>query len=299
MMPLPFPLPALLAASLTPLDAQGRPDGARLAAHVRTLLDGGCDGIVLFGTTGEGPALSARARMEALERLLESGLPAGRVMVGTAALALEDTVLATRHAVDAGCPVLVMPLFFFRTADDEGLFRAYATLIEKVGDPRLRLFLYNIPEMTGIGLSVALIERLIGAFPEVLAGIKDSSADWPFSEALLSSITDRPVFLGAEPHLPQAVRNGGAGAISGMANVVPGLVRRLLAGDEEARPTIERLIALVERHNFVAALKAVIAFERNDPAWRAVLPPVLPLAEDAAAALQADLTTAMRRATGF
>jgi 4-hydroxy-tetrahydrodipicolinate synthase len=283
--------PSLLAAALTPVDPEGAPDAARLHAHAARLLADGCDGVVLFGTTGEGPAFREADRRRSLERLLADGLPPERVMVATAALPFPEVVAATRAALALGCAaVLVMPLFFLREADDDDLFRFYAAMIEAVGHDRPWLYLYNIPSVAGLSLGEALIRRLIERFPGVIAGIKDSSIDWPTSRRLIEAFPEIPVLVGAEHHLPDAVAHGGAGTICGMANIVPGLVRRLLEGERGlALQAIEALIDRLERPSFVAALKAVIAVRAGDDAWTRACPPLRALSEEEAAALVRDV----------
>src|SRR5512143_2804360 len=165
-------------ATLTPLDANGDVDRARLRDHAQMLLARGVDGIAPFGTTGEGPSFSTAERRAGLDALIESGIDARRIAPATGCAALVDAVELTRHAVQTGCiGALVLPPFFFKDIDDEGVFASYAKLIERVGDARLRIYLYHIPQVSGVPIGYGAIERLLGAFPGVIAGVKDSAGD--------------------------------------------------------------------------------------------------------------------------
>src|SRR6478736_1061246 len=144
----------LWTAVLTPFNADYSCDVLRLAAHCRALLAQGCDGVALFGTTGEGPAIDARDRRRTLDALLESGLPPERFMVSASTATLSESVELARHAASScGCPVLVMPPFLFRDGiGDEGVFRYYATLLDRVALASFRVILYHIPGVSGIPL---------------------------------------------------------------------------------------------------------------------------------------------------
>jgi 4-hydroxy-tetrahydrodipicolinate synthase len=181
----------------------------------------------------------------------------------------------------------VVPPFFFKEVTDEAVFAFYARLIDAVGDPRLRLYLYHIPQISGVGIAPAVAGRLAEAFPGVLAGIKDSAGEWDNTAALLARVPRLDVLVGHEPHLPQLMRAGGAGTICGIANVFPGMVRALLAprpgSDDEAR--IRRFIEVLFRYPFLPAFKAIKAAQANDGAWRAVRTPWMPLSDETRATL--------------
>jgi 4-hydroxy-tetrahydrodipicolinate synthase len=290
----------VLAASLTPLTAKLAIDHAALLRHCRWLLRHGCHGIALFGTTGEGPSFSAGERQEALERLIAGGIPSAALMVGTGCSALTDTVALTRHAVALGCPgVLCLPPFFFKRPSEEGLFGYFAELVQRVGDARLRLYLYHIPQLSAVGLGVPLIARLRKAYPTAIAGIKDSSGDWENTRSLLDGLPGFAVFTGWDPHLRDLLRRGGAGAISGMPNINPAGLRRLYESwaapeGEALHDLASRLIAIVDATPPTAGLRAVLARYSGDPSWLARRPPLAPLAASEEAALLAAVA-----ATGF
>src|SRR5829696_9287601 len=164
----------VLAAVLTPMDGDLYPDHAAFAAHSQRLLAAGCHGLSVFGTTGEANSLSVDERLAALEALVESGVPPETLLPGTGSCAFTDTVRLSRAALEAGTAgALVLPPFYYKGVGDDGLFRFFAEVVERVGDDRLRLYLYHIPQMTGVDLGLSLISRLIDTYPGVVVGTKD------------------------------------------------------------------------------------------------------------------------------
>lgn len=281
----------LWCATLTPLTASLEPDGDRLALHCAALLRAGCDGVAVFGTTGEGFAFSVAERRHALDRLAVAGLPGEKVIAGTGATALSDAVELTRYATSLGLAgTLVVPPFFLKDVPDDGVFAFFSALVERVADERLRLFLYNIPQLTAVAVAPAVARRLADRYPGIVAGIKDSSGDWGSTSAYLEHCPELALFVGHEPHLRRVLAAGGAGTICGIANVAPLLMRRFLdaADDRAAAPLlarIERLVEAVLAQPFIPAMKASMAAQSGEPAWTRVRPPLLPLADPDAAAI--------------
>lgn len=272
----------LWCATLTPITAGGAIDHKRFAAHVHHLFAQGVEGIAPFGTTGEGQSFAMSERRGGLEGLLAAGVPPARIVAGTGCASLTETIELTRHAVGVGCTAcLVLPPFFWKEPSEEGLFAWYARLIEGVSDPRLRIMLYHLPQVSAVPLSVDLVARLAKAFPGIVAGIKDSEGKWEHTQALLTRVPQLTVVIGHEPDLPKLVRAGGAGTICGVANVYPGLVRALLSptvtATDEAR--IARFIEILFAVPFLAGFKSIVADRLGDDAWRNVRPPLAPLTD--------------------
>lgn len=282
-------------ATLTPQDERGAIDTLRLAAHVKRLFAAGIDGIALFGTTGEGQSFALRERRDGLEALIAAGVDPRRVLAGTGCAALPETIELTRHAVACGCAgALVLPPFFFKGVSDDGVYASYSRIVEGVGDDRLRLYLYHIPQVTGVPVSIDVIGRLAAAFPSTVAGIKDSSCDLDHEQALLRRFPNLDIFVGFEPHLLAAVAAGGAGTICGIANLYPRALRRLFdATDEAARRAeldrIGRLVALLDGYPLMPAFKAIQASIAADDGWLAVREPLVALDEGARRSLLAGL----------
>ncbi len=288
----------VLAPVLTPFTRALQPDLERFQRHCRWILSQGA-GLVPFGTTSEANSLAAGERMAALEHLVAAGLDPARMVPGTGCCALTDTVTLTAHAVRLGCAgVLMLPPFYYKAVSDEGLYRHFAAVIEGVGDERLRLYLYHIPPIAQVGISVALIERLVRDFPGVVVGIKDSSGDWKNTRAVLEAVrgSDFRVFPGSEAFQLRALRAGGAGCITATANVNPGAI--VAAFDAWRSPQAEALQAGIDAvravfqdYPLIPGLKSVLAEALGEPAWRTVRPPLVDLAPEQAEALGARLRT--------
>ncbi len=276
------------AALVTPFAADGAIDPARAGDHAARLLSEGCDSVTLFGTTGEGASLGLRERAALHDGLLAAGVAPERIVCALAATALETAVDQARAALERGARrLLATPPFYFRGPADDGLFAWYAALIAALGGAGPRLILYHIPQVTGVPLSLALIRRLRDAFGPAILGVKDSSGDWATSRALLDE-PDLAVLIGDERLLARAAPLGGAGAISGMANLFPALLARIVAGGAEPAG-LAALVDAVCAHPVVPAVKALVAHHRGDPAWARVRAPLLPAPAPVAAALAARL----------
>ena len=289
----------VLAPVVTPFTADLQPDPQRLAQHCRWLITQDV-GLAVFGTNSEGNSLSVDEKIELLDHLVDGGIDPMRMMPGTGSCALTDTVRLTAHATKLGCAgVLMLPPFYYKGVSDEGLFRSFAEVIERVGDSRLRIYLYNIPPVSQIAISVALIEQLLKAYPDNVAGAKDSSGDWNNTKAYLDNFAAQGfhVFPGAETFLLQGLRNGGVGCISATANVNPGPIARLCAAWQSADAEAEQQRLDVVRRIFakypmIPALKAAIAHYGGDAEWVTVRPPLVELTSEQTDSLVSDLSDA-------
>src|SRR4051812_18446568 len=215
----------VLVPVLTPFTRSGEPDTGRFVAFCRFLLDQGADGLAIFGTTSEANSMSAGERMELLDRLIDAGIPAGKLVPGTGACSVTEAATLIRHAVGHGVGgVLMLPPFYYKGMDDDGLFAFFSAVIDRVGSAALRMFLYHIPPQTGLGLAFDLVGRLIKAHPQTVVGLKDSSRDWDRTAALVEPFPGFAVFPGAEVFLLDGLRKGAVGCITASGNVnVPGI----------------------------------------------------------------------------
>jgi 4-hydroxy-tetrahydrodipicolinate synthase len=292
-------LHGIWSASLTPLRPDLSIDLPTLIEHSRWHLARGCHGIALFGTTGEGTSFSVGERKVALEAVIAAGIPAAALMAGSGCAALSDTIELTAHAVKQGCAgVLTLPPFFFKNLGDDGIYRCFSEIVERVGDERLRIFLYNIPQLSAVKFTPAVIERLRKAYPTAIAGLKDSSGDWNSTKEYLDAFPDWGVFTGWDPHLRDVVRLGGAGTISGMPNINAAGLRALY--DNRLKPegaaleaTATTLIKTVDAAPPTAGLRAVLAHYTGKESWLLRRPP-LERNRD-----QENALVAAVRATGF
>ncbi len=294
--PSPEALTGVLAASLTPLDKDGAADAEALAAHVAHLLADGCDGVLLFGTTGEAASFSVEERTGALDAVIDGGVPPQRLLVGTGCCAVPDTVRLTRHAVARGVAgALVVPPFYYKNVSEDGLFNAYERVLQDVAEDGLRLFLYHIPQVSGVLITPALVEKLAAAYPEQVAGVKDSAGDLAHTERLVARFPGLRIFAGSERFLLPALEAGGAGCISATVNVTSRLAGGLYArwqdgeADEAAQARLTARREAIEAHPLIPALKHLMATRTGETSWRRVRPPLVPLSEDAGAHLNAAL----------
>ena len=292
-----LPASGVWCAVLTPLQADLSIDNVRLAQHARALLDNGCHGIGLFGTTGEANTFSVEERMATLESLLSDGLSPSTLMVGTGCCAFNDTVSLTRHAIEHGVKkILMLPPFYYKNVADVGLFRSFAQVIDRVARDDLELYLYHFPAQSQTPISANLIDLLCEEFPGTIAGVKDSSSDLEHTLKLASQFPQIAIFPGNETHLLATLENGCAGCISGIANANPQSTRKIfdscLSGDLSVYMLQEQALAIREvfgRYPLISALKQHAAWSSGDDAWLRLRPPLTPLDNKAAAALQSDL----------
>ena len=279
-------------AAPTPLSETGAVDHGAFARHARRLFDAGADGVVLFGTTGEGPSFAGAERLAAAEALLAAGVPAGRIGLGAGFPAVAESVAVTRAALALGLTqVLLLPPFFYRDAPPEGIEDAFAAVLDGVGDDRLRATLYHIPQVAGVGVPPAVAGRLRARYGGVVAGLKDSSADLAQFRAFRAAAPDLAVTVGNEADIASAMAEGGAGTICGMANLVPGVVRALVAGQADTA-AISAALSVMAGAPFVPTLKAILAAQTGEPGWGRVRPPLR--ARPDGAALRARLEAALR-----
>jgi 4-hydroxy-tetrahydrodipicolinate synthase len=323
----------VLAPVVTPFKADLAPDGQRFIAHCKWLLSQNC-GLAVFGTNSEANSLSIEERAMLLDELVAAGVDPSRMMPGTGCCSIMETVKLTKQAVGNGCAgVLMLPPFYYKDVSEEGLYRYFSEVVQRVGDARLKIYLYHIPPVAVVGITTGLVERLLAAYPDAIAGMKDSSGDWNNTKTFLEAFAVRSagpdptaraartfdVFVGSESFLLANMRNGGAGAISATANVNPAAIYELYLecirnqtsdiGDQTSN--IEHQTSKMERQqadlnvlrevfssrkfpSMIAALKQAIAIYADDPAWTRVRPPLVELTPEQAKTLAAEL-----KAIGF
>ena len=304
----------VLAPVVTPFKPDLSPDPERLIGHCKWLLSQKC-GLAVFGTNSEANSMSAEERMTLLDALVAAGVYPARMMPGTGCCSISETVELTAHAVKHGCAgVLMLPPFYYKNISEEGLYRYFSEVVQRVGDPRLKIYLYHIPPVAVVGITPKLVERLLKAYPNAIAGMKDSSGDWnntktfldAFAESARPARTGFDVFVGSESFLLANMRNGGAGTISATANVNPAAIYELYTGasavpaDVDLEPqqagldVVRDVFSSTKFPSLIAALKQAIAIYGNDPEWARVRPPLVELTS-----AQAKLLAAELKAVGF
>ena len=286
----------VLSPGVTPFNADNGPDAARFVRQCRWLVANNV-GLAAFGTNSEANSLTVGERIDLLEKLVEGGIDPARMMPGTGCCALGDSARLTAHAVKLGCAgVLMLPPFYYKGVSDEGLYRNFAEIIERVGDPRLQIYLYHIPQVSQVPISLNLIERLLKAYPANIAGVKDSSGEWKNTKAMLDQFAANgfDVFAGSESFLLANMRNGGKGCISATANVNPAAIHHLYANwkstdADDLQANLDTIRGAFAKFPMIPALKRAVAHWSGDPGWAKVRPPLVELTAAQSAALFADL----------
>jgi 4-hydroxy-tetrahydrodipicolinate synthase len=312
----------VLAPVVTPFKSDLSPDPQRLIAHCRWLLSQNC-GLAVFGTNSEANSLSMEERAMLLEELVAAGVDPSRMMPGTGCCSIMETVKLTAQAVMHGCAgVLMLPPFYYKDVSEEGLYRYFSEVVERVGDARLKIYLYHIPPVAVVGITTGLVERLLAAYPNAIAGMKDSSGDWNNTKTFLDAFvragvragqaesldarrgsdvdtqTSFDVFVGSESFLLANMRNGGVGTISATANVNSAAIHELYktwktaddADQQQSKLNVVRQVFSNRKFpSMIAALKQAIAIYADDPAWAKVRPPLVELTPEQAKALAAEL----------
>jgi 4-hydroxy-tetrahydrodipicolinate synthase len=190
----------------------------------------------------------------------------------------------------------MLPPFYYKGVSDEGLFRNFSEVVQRVADERLQLYLYHIPPVSSVPISLGLIERLLKAHPKSIAGIKDSSGDWNNTKAVLDAFAASgfDVFAGSETFLLDNMRHGGAGCITATGNVNPAAIDKVWrnwqsAEADKLQAGITATRMAVQKVPMIPALKAIVAKFSDDPEWSTVRPPLIENTQVQLAGLFADL----------
>ncbi len=276
----------ILSPVLTPFTKDLKPDSRRLVKLCRWLSSQNV-ALVLFGTTSEANSLSLEEKISLLNDLIDAEINPSLLMPGTGCCSLTETVQLTSHAVKLGCKgTLMLPPFFYKDINDDGLFRSYAETIERVGDSALKIYLYHIPPVSGVNISLDLIERLVIRYPNTIVGVKDSSGNWENTQSILErQWDDFRVFAGSEHFLLQTMRAGGAGCISATANINPNAIYNLYKTwksnqADDLQKQLNQVRATLESYPMIPALKSVVSYYSNHPDWTIVRPPFISLEKE-------------------
>ena len=292
----PSTLPAVLSPVITPFKADGSPDAPKLLKQCQWLEANGV-GQAIFGTNSEANSMSAPQKMSTLTALVESGLNPEHLMPGTGATSIDATVNMTRHAVNHKCAgVLMLPPFYYKDVTDDGLFAYFSEVIQKVGSAALQIYIYNIPPVTKVNLSLSLLERLAKEYPKTVVGMKDSSGDWSYTESVIKLLAPSGfrVYAGSEVFLMRALRAGGVGCISATANVNPKAIADLAAHWRESnadalQANLDQVRGIFAKYQMIAGMKTAVAHFTKDSEWLRVRPPLMQLSAEQQAQLLSEL----------
>jgi 4-hydroxy-tetrahydrodipicolinate synthase len=276
----------LSAALTTPFRPDGGVDLPRFVGHARWCLQNGCDSVTAFGTTGEGTSIGMADREQVLGALAGAGCDMAReVVAGVSANSVEGAAAQARMALDLHCrALLVAPPFYFKNLAEDGLYAWFAGLIDALGDAARDIILYNIPQVTQVALPVTLVGRLKTAFPGIIIGVKDSSGDWPYTQALLADHGELAILIGDERFLAQGMRQGAQGTICGLANFCPQVIESVIESGRDD-PRVVRMVDELLKYPVIPAIKALVAHRTRNDAWRTMRPPLVALDKADAARL--------------
>jgi 4-hydroxy-tetrahydrodipicolinate synthase len=289
----------VFCAASTPVTAKGDIDTTRFINHAKNLLEDGCSGVALLGTTGEANSFSIAERKRLLEAAVQSGIAPGHLLPGTGLCALADTIDLTRHALSLGVTQVVMlPPFYYKNVSDDGVFNAYARIFDSIADERLRVILYHIPQLSAVPISHALIERLLKAYPGTVVGIKDSAGDFANMQAMLKAFPGFSVLAGADPLMKPLLESGGHGCITATSNIVARQLATVfahfadptkLAAVETAQARIVAVRNISNKFLQIPAIKVLIANRYSDDGWTEVRPPLVKLTRDQCSEIDASM----------
>ena len=281
------------AAVLSPMRADLSIDLDRMAAHSRWLLDNGCNGLGILGTTGEANSIGIDERIEVMEGLVERGIPAARLLPGTGTPALTDTVKLTRKAAQLGCPgALLLPPFFYKNPSDDGLFAYFSEVAQRVGGDGIKIFLYHFPAQSAVPFGIDLIGRLLKAYPTLFKGIKDSSGDWNNTRGYADHFAKDgfEVYAGDDSLLQNLLAADGAGCITAASNVNCAIGAQVYANWDNDKGTAAQVTLTATRKAvttvpLISGLKSLKARHTNDTSWLNIRPPHMKLTAEQEATL--------------
>jgi 4-hydroxy-tetrahydrodipicolinate synthase len=291
-------LAGVIAAVATATNGAGEPDCTRSTELARFLLDNGCDGLNVLGTTGEATSYGLSQRQTVMNAYRSAGLPLDRMMVGTGAAATADAVALTRHAAELGFGgALVLPPFYYKVVPDDGLASYVATVVAATADCPVPIYLYHYPQLSGVPWRLDLIRRLLAAHGRRIAGLKDSSGDTAYAREAATIDPNFKVFPSTEAVLLEARSGAFAGCISATANLNADLCARAFHnGDGAALEAAVSIRKLFDGRPLVPGVKTLLAHIHSDPAWVRVMPPLaeFPAADRAAVVSGYDQVRAKR-----
>jgi len=268
------------AAVLTPVTDDLVPDDALMLDYSKWLMNNGCDGLAILGTTGEANNFSLKERIRIIESLIEGGIPAKALMPGTGSCSLTDAVELTKVAVKAGCGgALMLPPWYYKNPSDEGLYRFFSEVIQRVGDSNLQIYLYHFPQMSATPITYNLIEMLLKDYPDTVAGMKDSSGDLENMAGAAERFAGFHVLAGAETVFLDLLKRGGAGCITACSNVTSQLAQDVYTAFQngtDPSAANESMIAIrkvIQEYPLSPALKELIARHTGNAQWRNSRPP--------------------------
>jgi len=279
-----FKISGVYCAVITPLKNNLSINPDLHLRHCQSLMQKGLDGLVIFGTNGEASSFSVTQKIKSIEFLLENRIDANNLLIGTGSASMEDAIELTKFSVKIGAKAsLIIPPFYFKNVTDDGVIAYYRNVIEQSGDNNFKFLLYNIPQHSGVTINFNIIENLLKLYPNNLVGLKDSTGDMDNMLKTIKYFNDFAVFCGNGALALHTSRRGGAGAITGDANITAKLLSFIMHNfrNEKQIENFENLQILIEKirnvlnsHEQISLLKAYYSVADNMDEWNNVMPPL-------------------------
>ncbi|MBX7066981.1 MAG: dihydrodipicolinate synthase family protein [Parachlamydiales bacterium] len=260
----------IYAAALTPMDRHYQCNVKQLTDHCIDLLKRGCQGVVLFGTTGEGASFSTPEKIEILNEVIGAGLDPKKIIVANGSASFPDTI-ALAKAAHSCAATLICPPSFYKNVTDEGVIDYYRVILRSV--PQIKMLLYHIPQYSGVPISIRTIRALREEFPKNVFGLKESEGNQPLVKEVVKSFPGFQVFVGKESQIIEAVHAGGAGSICGLANLFPELIVSLYGHSGPNPKELEEIVNQFRKNSFIPAAKAWLE-KKTGESWKVVRPPL-------------------------
>lgn len=271
----------IYAAVATPIDKNLKPDLCRYLDHCQWLIENGCNGLAALGTTGEANSIGLSTKIKLVEFLHAKGMNMKQMIIGTGSTSVEDTVTLSKCALQSGASgLLILPPYYYNNPTEDGLFNFYVSVAERLVDYKPQIYLYHIPKLSGVPITIELTSRLRNTYPGVFVGIKDSDGDFSYTLSFIKAFPNFAAFSGSEIFLMQNLIAGGWGCISATVNfTAPMLAYRVNNLSKDARKLDKTIIELRSRlsaQGTIGGTKAYLALYKNDYAWVETLPPNSP-----------------------
>ena len=277
----------IYAAAMTPWNGDLSCNVPELTNHCKDILSRGLKGVILFGTTGEGPSFSLEEKLSITEEVISLGVLPSQIILGNGGSTIPETVAIAKHGLKCGCVALLAhPPSFFKGCSEEGIVAFYRAVIQQTNDPNLKIILYHIPQFTGVPITFDVIRALVREFPDTIVGIKESEGNLPFAKQIIAAFPAPAfkTFVGSEAHINEAVNAGGCGSICGMANLYPELICSLFESGKsgvlsENPQKLMDFFAALKGFPFIPAFKAIKENTSGDACWHILRPPLAPLTD--------------------
>ena len=279
-----FKISGVYCAVLTPINNNLLINNNLHLRHCQSLMQKGLDGLTIFGTNGEASSFSVAQKIHSLDFLLENRIDQSNLIIGTGSSSLQDAVELTKYSAKIGAKAsLLIPPFYFKNVTDAGVIAYYRNVIEETGENNFKFLLYNIPQHSGVDINFNIIEHLLKLYPNNIVGLKDSTGNMDNMLKTIKYFNDFAVFCGNGALALHTSRRGGAGAITGDANITAKLLSFIIHNFKREKEIdnfnqlqnlLEKIRNVLGSHEQISLLKAYYSIADNIEEWNNLMPPL-------------------------